>query len=152
MPTAFIVRVARTAAGKRNGALSHYHPAVLGAKVVDGGILRRDRGFERVEAGRYAKGRASAPPPVSTSADHAAQQASAAAASVPTQPSATSARTPASQGRAQRPVATASTRARHAANRRLARVASAQPEVLLARLPQTSQRHARLRLRRQGFE
>ena len=35
MPTAFIVRVARTAAGKRNGALSHYHPAVLGAKVVD---------------------------------------------------------------------------------------------------------------------
>ena len=31
MPTAFIVRVARTAAGKRNGALSHYHPAVLGA-------------------------------------------------------------------------------------------------------------------------
>ena len=68
MPTAFIVRVARTAAGKRNGALSHYHPAVLGAKVVDalvdraasadgvaqrgnGGILRRDRGFERVEAG-----------------------------------------------------------------------------------------------------
>ena len=32
MPTAFIVRVARTAAGKRNGALSHYHPAVLGAK------------------------------------------------------------------------------------------------------------------------
>ena len=27
---AFIVRVARTAAGKRAGALSHYHPAVLG--------------------------------------------------------------------------------------------------------------------------
>ena len=33
--TAFIVRVARTAAGKRKGALSHYHPAVLGAKCVD---------------------------------------------------------------------------------------------------------------------
>lgn len=33
--TAFIVRVARTAAGKRNGALSQIHPAVLGAHAVD---------------------------------------------------------------------------------------------------------------------
>jgi len=43
-------------------------------------------------------------------------------------------------------------RDRQEGGRRLARVASAQPEVLLARLAQTSQRHARLRLRRQGFE
>ena len=40
--TAFIVRVARTAAGKRNGALSHYHPAVLGAKCVDALVERAD--------------------------------------------------------------------------------------------------------------
>ena len=33
--TAYIVRVARTAAGKRNGRLSHMHPAALGAASVD---------------------------------------------------------------------------------------------------------------------
>jgi acetyl-CoA C-acetyltransferase len=32
---AFIVSVARTAAGKRNGRISHLHPATLGARVVD---------------------------------------------------------------------------------------------------------------------
>jgi len=39
---AFIVRVARTAAGKRNGALSHFHPAVLGAASVDALVQRAD--------------------------------------------------------------------------------------------------------------
>ena len=38
--TAFIVRVARTATGKNKGALSHHHPAVLGAMVVDGLVDR----------------------------------------------------------------------------------------------------------------
>ena len=33
--TAFIVRVARTAAGKRNGLLSRHHPCELGALSVD---------------------------------------------------------------------------------------------------------------------
>ena len=33
--SAYIVRVARTAAGKRNGRLSRIHPASLGAKCVD---------------------------------------------------------------------------------------------------------------------
>lgn len=37
---AFIVRVARTAAGKRNGRLSHYHPAALGAVSIDA-LLRK---------------------------------------------------------------------------------------------------------------
>ena len=37
---AFIVRVARSAAGKRNGRLSRVHPAALGAQVVDALIDR----------------------------------------------------------------------------------------------------------------
>lgn len=32
---AFIVAVGRTAAGKRNGRISHVHPAALGARCVD---------------------------------------------------------------------------------------------------------------------
>ena len=57
MPTAFIVRVARTAAGKRNGALSHYHPAVLGAKVVDA-LVDRAREVWSIGVNVKSKGRA----------------------------------------------------------------------------------------------
>jgi acetyl-CoA C-acetyltransferase len=44
--SAFIVRVARTATGKRKGALSGYHPAVLGAKVVDALVERVGTQFD----------------------------------------------------------------------------------------------------------
>ena len=37
---AFIVRVARTAGGKRNGRISHIHPAALGAVSVDAALAR----------------------------------------------------------------------------------------------------------------
>ena len=37
---AFIVFVARTAAGKRNGRIAGVHPAMLGAAVVDAVVLR----------------------------------------------------------------------------------------------------------------
>ncbi len=44
--SAYIVRVARTAAGKRNGRLSRAHPAALGAKVVDALVERVGKHFE----------------------------------------------------------------------------------------------------------
>mmetsp|Transcript_61198 Transcript_61198/g.101828 ORF Transcript_61198/g.101828 Transcript_61198/m.101828 type:complete len:406 (-) Transcript_61198:95-1312(-) len=38
--SAYIVRVARTASGKRNGRISHLHPAALGAVSVDAALTR----------------------------------------------------------------------------------------------------------------
>ena len=43
---AFIVAVARSAAGKNNGRISHVHPAALGAKVVDSLLLERLPSFD----------------------------------------------------------------------------------------------------------
>ena len=40
MPAAYIVAAARTAGGKRGGALKDWHPADLGAKVLDSLVER----------------------------------------------------------------------------------------------------------------
>ena len=47
--TAYIVECVRTAAGRKNGALSDYHPADLGATVLDELINRTGIPGDKVE-------------------------------------------------------------------------------------------------------
>ena len=44
MPSAYIVAAARTAGGKKGGALRDWHPADLGAKVLDALVERAGNG------------------------------------------------------------------------------------------------------------